>query len=86
MSLPLDVWIKELKDTDLRTDITDLGEFLVEGVGYERHEDPDGWTLIFTKDGWFPLTFPLQKRSIPQRRLLDILDYVELRLSEEGEI
>ena len=86
MSLPLDVWIEELKDQSQRTDITDLGEFLVDGVGYERHEDPDGWTLIFTKEGWFPLTFPLQKRSIPVRQLLDILDYVEQRLAEEGEI
>ena len=82
MSLPLDVWIKELKDTDLRTDITDLGEFLVDGVGYERTVDPGRWMIIFTKKDWFPLTFPLQRRSIPQRRLLDLLDYVERRLEE----
>lgn len=86
MSLPLDVWIQELRDPNPSTDITDLGEFLVDGVGYERHEDPDGWTLIFTKEGWYPLTFPLQKQSIPQRQLMDILDYVEHRLAEEGKI
>lgn len=83
MSLPLDVWIEELKDATRSTDITDLGEFLVEGVGYERTEEPNDWSIVFRKKGWYPLIFPLNRRDIPQTRLWDILTYIESRLREE---
>ncbi len=86
MTLPLDVWIEELKDGTRSTDITDLGEFLVKGVGYERREDPKNWSVVFVKKGWYPLVFPIHQRGIPQTRLADILGYVENRLREEGRL
>lgn len=70
----------ELEQDPTGTDIHELGEFL-EACGYEKTVYDDLWTILYHHEAWGSrLTFPLDRHSIPRKRLGDILAFIRDRL------